>query len=165
MKNLLFYIITLWLLLWTQILTHQLSGGSFFGIPWVLTAVLFFGLARGPLVGQAFGGTIGLLLDASALGLFGLHALLFALIGYSAGMLRRQVDGVKPWTQMILVGVTSTIFVCSFIGLDHLFSRSPRPVQWTLVLQPLVQALVAPAVFFLLRRWVEFWDVFRLEEA
>jgi len=164
MKRAFFYTSTIWLLLWAQIATNQLSAGTVLGIPWVLSTVLFFGLSRGPLVGQLMGLSLGLLLDASVLGLFGLNAFLLALTGYASGMLRRQVDGVKPWTQFILTGVTAVLFVCAFAGLDHMFSRSPRPLGWGHLLHPILQALLAPLIFLLMKRWVEFWGVYRWEQ-
>src|SRR5688500_2390755 len=121
MKNAIFYIVTLWGLLWVQTATHHVAGGTLLGVPWTLSAVLFLGLTCGPWVGQLLGACLGLLLDASALSLFGLHALLFAVTGYAAGMLRRQVDGTKPWTQMILSGITAFIYGIVFTGLEHLF--------------------------------------------
>ena len=47
------------------------------------------------LTGESVGFIWGLLIDASSLGLLGLHAVLYALAGYAAGMFRRQT--IAPW--------------------------------------------------------------------
>jgi rod shape-determining protein MreD len=101
MKKFLYYSVTLMGVLWLQILCNHFLGGSWFSINGVLVAVLFFGLSRGPLVGQLMGFAWGLLMDASSLGMMGLHTLIYAVAGYSAGLLRRQLDEAKAWTQAI----------------------------------------------------------------
>ncbi len=165
MKTGLFYAVTLWLLLWLQVLTHHASGGTWLSLPWTFIAVLFLGLVRGPFIGQLFGAILGLLLDASTMSLFGLNALLYAVAGFTSGMMRRQLDGTKPWTQMIFSGLASFIYASLFVALDQLFSHSPRPIGWVLGVQPTLQACLAPVVFQVMRQWVALWDAFPMEEV
>jgi len=73
---------------------------------------------RGPLAGETIGFMWGLLVDASGLGLVGLHALLYAAAGYMAGMLRRQLDEDKIWTQAIFTVIVSVLYVVFYLILD-----------------------------------------------
>src|SRR5438128_2269023 len=81
MKRILYFVLTLWIFLWAQVVSNHYLGGTLFSVQWILLAVLHFGLIRGPWVGETMGFIWGLLVDASSLGLLGLHAMLYALAG------------------------------------------------------------------------------------
>src|SRR6266481_4483731 len=98
MKRTFYYGVTVWLFLWLQVVSNHFLGGTLVSVQWILMAVLHFGLVRGPWVGESIGFVWGLLVDASSLGLLGIHATLYALAGYAAGMFRRQLDSSKIWT-------------------------------------------------------------------
>ena len=164
MKRSLFYIITLLAVLWIQMVTNYFSGASGLSANVVLIVVLYFGLSRGPLAGETMGFFWGLLIDASSLGLLGLHAVLYAGAGFLAGVLRRQLDENKVWTQTIFTLGISFIYVILFFVLDRVFSMSPHPLSLSMAAQPFVNAVVAPVFFWLMQRWSELWDLLPLEE-
>jgi rod shape-determining protein MreD len=164
MKKSLYFTLTVILVLWVQIAGDYFFGSSGVSANIVLIAVLFFGLARGPLVGELMGFLWGLLMDASSLGLMGLHALLYASAGYLAGMLRRQLDQDKVWTQSIFTLIISVLYVVVYLILDRIFSLGPHPVSWAMGIQPISNAVIAPAVFWLLQRWTQLWDYLPQED-
>jgi len=163
-KRFLYYSLTLMGVLWLQILCNHFLGGSWVSLNGVLVAVLFFGLSRGPLVGQLMGFTWGPLMDASSLGLMGLHTLIYAAAGYAGGMLRRQLDETKAWTQAIFSFAATVVYLGLYITLYHFFSIGGVPISWRLSLQPLANAAIAPLEFWLLQRWSEAWSIFPVEQ-
>ena len=48
MKKAIFFFITMWILLWGQVVSNHFLGGTLFSVQWILIAVLHMGLVRGP---------------------------------------------------------------------------------------------------------------------
>ena len=163
MKTFFFYLITLWGLLWLQLAQTHWMGGSGLAIHMALIATLYFGLARGALAGVLLGAVWGLFLDAAVMGPLGLQAFLLAAIGYMAGIGRRQLDETKIWTQFFLTVVMTLLYTLLYVGLSRLFMADPRPFVWRLFLQPFVNAVAAPVLFWFLGWWTELWAIFPLE--
>jgi rod shape-determining protein MreD len=159
----LYYFMPLWIFLWAQVASNHFLGGTPFSIQWILLAVLHFGLARGPWVGESFGFIWGLLIDASSLGLLGLHACLYALAGYAAGMFRRQLDSSKMWTQAIFSWMASVVYFALYLVVTRFLSTSEEPFQWALLTVPILNALLAPMVFRVLEVWAQIWDMTPVE--
>lgn len=159
MKKTLYYILTLWGVLWCQVASNHFLGGTALSVHWVLVAVLYFGLSQGPIVGQGVGILWGLLIDSSSLGLVGTHSLLYAVAGYVAGMFRRQLDASKIWTQTLFSWIVSLVYWGVYGGLDRLFSAADRPISWIGIAQPFMNAALAPAIFWALARWSHLWSV------
>ena len=159
MKKALFYLVTVVGVLWIQMAGDYFVGASGFSANVVLGVVLYFGLSRGPMAGVVLGFFWGLLVDASSLGLMGLHALLYAAAGYWAGMLRRQLDEKKVWTQAIFSTGVSGVYVLFYFILDRLFSIGPHPVSGSMLAQPLINGAVAPLFFWLMLRWGQLWSM------
>ena len=159
MKKAFYFVITLWIVLWGQVVSNHFLGGTLFSVQWILIAVLHFGLARGPWEGEWVGFVWGLLVDASSLGLLGIHAILYALAGYAAGMLRRQLDSSKMWTQAIFSWMASTVYFVLYWVLERFFSVNEGAFQWAFLTVPLINAVFAPLVFRALDRWSEVWDM------
>jgi rod shape-determining protein MreD len=164
MKKTLYYISTLLVVLWIQMASDYFVGASGLSSNVVLIVVLYFGLATGPLVGESLGFIWGLLVDASSLGLIGLHALLYAAVGYLAGMLRRQLDQDKVWTQSIFTLIVSTLYLVLYLLMDRMFAMGTRPLSWAIGVQPLSNGIIAPVVFWLMQRWARLWDYLPQEE-
>lgn len=160
MKPFLFYFLTLWGILWIQMANHHYLGGLGVSVDVIFIVVLYFGLTRGPLSAQLLGFVWGLLIDAAALGTLGEYAFLLAGTGYLSGMLRRQLDESKIWTQSIFSGTISILYLMLSLGLERLFSGSHRPFSGLLWLQPLVHAVVAPFIFALMQWWCSIWALF-----
>ena len=159
MKKAIFYLLTTAGVLWIQMAGDYFVGASGFSANVVLVIVLYFGLSRGPMTGVVLGLIWGLLVDASGLGLIGLHALLFAASGYLAGMLRRQLDEKKIWTQAIFSTGVSGAFVLFYFVLDRLFSIGAHPFSVSMLAQPLINGAVAPLLFWLMLRWGQLWNM------
>ncbi|MFI5363766.1 MAG: rod shape-determining protein MreD [Elusimicrobiota bacterium] len=81
---------------------------------------------RGPVTAMLVGYVWGLFSDSLRADLFGADALLYALAGYAAGMVRRQIDLGAPeplaatvflmtWAYAILLGVLGHVFLRTFV--------------------------------------------------
>jgi rod shape-determining protein MreD len=163
MRKTLFYILTAWILLWGQVLSNHGLGGGLIAVHWVLISVLYFGLWYGPRTGESLGFVCGLLLDASSLGLLGLHAILFALAGYVAGVLRRQIDASQDWSQGIFTWMVSVVYFGLYMVLERIFGVTEQSFQWTFLTVPIVNAAMAPLVFRALRLWSQAWEMAPVE--
>ena len=159
MKRALFLFFTVWILLWGQVVSNHFLGGTIFAVQWILIAVLHFGLARGPWSGEIMGFTLGILVDASSMGLLGVHAILYSLAGYAAGMVRRQLDDSKVWTQAIFSWVASMVYFILYLVVEKFFSASEGSFQWAFVTVPVMNAIFAPVVFQALELWSQVWDM------
>jgi rod shape-determining protein MreD len=163
MKRALYYVLTLWIFLWLQVVSNHFLGGTSFSVQWILLAVLHFGLARGPWVGECLGFIWGLLVDASSLGLLGLHAVLYALAGYAAGMFRRQLDISKLWTQMIFSWMATVVYFALYLVMTRFLSAGEEPFQWGILTVPVINAVFAPVVFSALDYWAHLWEMVPVE--
>jgi rod shape-determining protein MreD len=81
---------------------------------------------RGPVPAMLVGFAWGLFSDTLRADLFGADAMLYALAGYGAGMVRRQIDLGAPeplaatvflltWAYALLLGVLGHVFMKSFL--------------------------------------------------
>jgi rod shape-determining protein MreD len=162
-KKAVYYLLTLWIFLWGQVVSNHVLGGTLFSVQWILLAILHTGLARGPWTGELIGFIWGLLMDSSSLGLLGLHAMLGTLAGYAAGMFRRQLDSSKVWTQAIFSWMVSVVYFGLYGIVTKFFSLNEGPFQWALLTVPIANALAAPIVFRLLEIWTEAWGITPME--
>jgi rod shape-determining protein MreD len=163
MKRLLFYPTTILFGLWFQVIENHFLGGSWFTVQGLLVAAVYWGLAEGPVVGSSMGFAWGLLDDASSMGLLGMHAMLFASAGYVAGMVRRQIDETKPWTQGIFTAALSLAVVVGSSVLDRIFALHPHALRGSTWLEPLWNGLAAPMLFVGFKFWSMLWDMTRKE--
>jgi len=163
MKKALYFFFTVWILVWGQVVSDHFLGGTLFAVQWVLIAVLHFGLTRGPWSGECMGFTWGILIDASSLGLLGIHAILYSLAGYAAGMFRRQLDASKMWTQAIFSWMVSMIYFALYLVVERFFSVNEGTFQWAFLTVPVMNAVFAPLVFGALDFWMEVWDMTPVE--
>ncbi len=164
MKTALFYFLTMFFALWIQMAGNYFLGAWGLSANVILIIVLYFGLVRGPMTGILMGFFWGLLVDASSLGLIGLHAFLYACAGFIAGLLRRQLDEKKMWTQAIFTLGVSVLYTMFYFILDRVFSTGPHPVSWSMAAQPLLNAAVAPLFFWMMQGWAQLWDIAPVEQ-
>lgn len=163
MKPTLYHLLTLWLLLWVQVVSNYYCGGPLFSVQWAFLATLYFGLSRGPWVGECMGFTWGLFLDAASLGSLGVNAMLYAVAGYAAGSMRRQLDASKLWTQCIFSLLASVAYYSVYFLVTRFLSSADEPLRWMYLTVPVLNALVAPVLFHALRYWSHAWDMTTLE--
>jgi rod shape-determining protein MreD len=101
---------------------------SFWGAApqFLLALTVVVAARRGPVPAMLVGFVWGLFSDTMRADLFGADALLYALAGYAAGMVRRQIDLGAPeplaatvflmtWAYAILLGILGHIFMKSFL--------------------------------------------------
>lgn len=158
MKRTLYYSLTLWILLWAEVVSHHYLGGTLFSVQWIFLATLYLGLTRGPWVAEWMGFVWGLLLDAASLGSLGVHAILFALAGYAAGSFRRQLDASKLWTQTIFSWMASVAYFAGYFLMTRFLSANEEPLRWMFLTVPVLNACAAPVVFRALSYWAQAWD-------
>lgn len=127
---------------------------SFFGLAPQLLLVLAVVAAteRGAITSMGFGFMWGLFLDIFEPRLFGSNALAMTLVGYGAGLARRQIDvaALAPMALLVIHATWGYFLLKSLLGL--VFARSFSWVGWSgFMLDPLYNCLVLPALAALWR--------------
>lgn len=124
----------------------------------LLIATIYLALIRGAMIGEMFGFFWGLSADGMSVELFGSQAFLLTLVGYISGKLNRQLDESKPWAQFVFVFLISILYFVGLYGMYHIFTEPGRRIGVTsLILHPVINALLAPIIFLILRLWVQLW--------
>ena len=157
MKKAIFYLSTLIFVLGIQLIINRYAG-HMLSVDITLISILYFGLVQGPWRAQALAFTWGLLLDAASLGVLGLHALLYAVAGFAAGTVRRQLDEDKIWTQSLFAMLTTLLFIVVYRVLERLLANGEGLWTWRTFALPVANALAAPIVFWFLNQWVDMWN-------
>jgi rod shape-determining protein MreD len=99
---------------------------------------------RGPVTAMLVGFVWGLFSDTLRADLFGADALLYALAGYGAGMVRRQIDLGAPEPLAATVFLMTWAYAIMLGVLGHVFMKSFLWVGWVSFLTaPFMNALVA----------------------
>lgn len=136
----------------------QFSWAQYFSFqdlaPNVLLVMLIgMGLMRGPFAGEVMGFAWGLSWDALSIGLFGSHAFMFTLIGYLTGLLSHKWNEGKIFTQMLLTGIASALFLFGMCGLHGIFATDQSfCLTFSIMAQPLYNMLIAPPLFWVIAR-------------
>jgi rod shape-determining protein MreD len=101
---------------------------------------------RGPVPAMLLGYAWGLFSDTLRADLFGADALLYALAGYAAGMIRRQLDLSAPEPLAVTVFLLTWAYALVLGMLGHVFLKSFLWIGWTAFLAaPFLNAFVAIA--------------------
>ena len=99
---------------------------------------------RGPVTAMLIGYAWGLFSDTLRADMFGADALLYALAGYAAGMVRRQLDlsAPEPLAATVFLMTWAYALLLGFLG--HVFLKSFVWVGWiSFLAAPFMNALVA----------------------
>lgn len=118
----------------------------------VLTVVVAARL--GPIPGMCLGFGWGLFLDVLSAQLFGANALVYTLVAYGAGAVRRQIDvvGIGPQAVTVFVMTWGALLLNAILGL--IFMRIFLFTGWKVFfLTPLYDCLLVPLVYL-------FWERF-----
>ena len=122
--------------------------------PLVIAAV---GLMVGSLPGAVFGFCVGLFVDLALVQTLGLSSLVLLVVGYWAGRLREVRDPQGPLVPMI-AGAAFTFAAEAGYSIFQFLLGVDAPVSFLLareiVATVLLNALIAPAVYALTRRWL-----------
>lgn len=132
------------------------------GVPtpqWVLLAVLALGAQGRTKTATTLGFFWGLAQDAFGVTAFGTQGWLFALAGFGAGSVSKNLNAAKWGAQETLTLIATAAVAVGIRVLSALFVDAPVGVPgWGLVtVQTLLNGLVAPAVFWVLARWADLW--------
>jgi rod shape-determining protein MreD len=131
---------------------------------WLLVAVLAVGASGRVNLAQGLGFFWGLALDLYGQTPFGSQGLLLAFCGFAAGSLSKNLNAEKMITQEALTLVASVVFIVGSLQLGEWFVPATGPHRWSLGLclaGAAMNALAAPAVFWVLRIWLELGDAWR----
>ena len=110
----------------------------------LLALTVLIAARRGPVTAMLIGFAWGLFSDTLRADLFGADALLYALAGYAAGMVRRQIDLSAPEPLAAAVFLLTWAYALAFGVLGHVFLKSFVWVGWIPFLTaPFMNALVA----------------------
>ncbi len=112
----------------------------------LLALTVLVAARRGPLAAILIGWAWGLYADVLRADLFGANALLYALAGYAAGMVRRQVDLRAIGPLATAVFLLSWAYALSLGVLGMIFSKGFVWIGWpSLLAGPIMNALAAAA--------------------
>ena len=126
---------------WSAHLSYWGAGPQF-----LLAFTVIIAAQRGPVPAMLAGFVWGLFIDAQRADLFGASALLLTLIGYGAGMVRKQIDLRAAGPMAIAVLILSWAYVLGFGLVGSVFARSFAWVGWVPALAtPPLNCLVAAA--------------------
>ena len=109
----------------------------------LLALTVLIAARRGPVAAMLIGWVWGLYVDTLRADLFGACALLYALTGYAAGMVRRQIDLSAPEPLAATVFLLTLVCALGLGVLGAVFSKSFVWVGWTPFLaDPFLNSLV-----------------------
>ncbi len=157
-----FYVLTLLLGFVFELLISRYL--SLFGVApdFLLLMVIAIGFALGPVPGEIFGFTWGLLADAVGVSMFGVHCFILTLLGYAAGKLRRRMDTERPAPQVVIACLATLVSAAMFAFIRGFLEEggSNLGVGYLLV-AVLLNGLIASSVFWLVDRWIDIWRIDR----
>jgi len=148
-----FYLFTLFLSLFLQIFLRNLLSN--FAPNFLLLLVVYIALAQGVIAGIFFGFTLGLLSDIFSLNPFGSQAFLFTLVGYLAGRQNGKIDADQPLAQVILVFLTSFVYLFGLYLFTSFFSVPEK--KFNLFPQILMNIFFTVPFFWFFRYWFKLW--------
>ena len=122
----------------------------------LLALTMLVAARRGPVPAMLIGYAWGLFSDTLRADLFGADALLYALAGYGAGVVRRQLDLGSPEPLAATVFLTTWAYALMLGFLGHVFLKSFVWVGWVSFLTaPFMNAVVAVLGAALFESWGE----------
>ena len=128
----------------------------------MLLFTIAHGFLLGPFLGETVGFGWGLISDTVGVRLFGLQMLLFTLVGYVSGRLRRRVASEKPLAQFVIAVVATVAY-----GLGARFvsgaveGESVTLALGSTVLRAALNGVLAVAVFWIVEKWAALWGLHR----
>lgn len=155
MKKIMFYLIFYVFFCLLQFFFGQFLSVSGVFPNFILIAIIYLALSRSQTGAEIMGFIFGLTWDAFSTDIFGARAILFAVIGYCAGLLNKSLDKDQAVTQLLVVFAANMFY---WIGFSLIYVIAPAgsgsytPFEITLAgsLKIIITTLVAPFVFAIL---------------
>lgn len=116
-------------------------------------AVILFAVGKGDLPGAVMGMVCGLVVDSFSLGVFGIAGVTNTLTGYAAGYISRKINILPTRRMFVFLVIMGVLDFGLWIFLAAvLFGQGiPWPLG-TLLVQPMITAVLGTAAFSLRRR-------------
>ncbi|MFH1378712.1 MAG: rod shape-determining protein MreD [bacterium] len=158
MKKNIFYVVTFLIGISLQVVVPKLFSPFGFTPQFLLILTMYIALIRGPVVGELMGFLWGLSADGISVALFGSQALLLTIIGFISGKMNKTLDESKSWAQIMFVLMLSCLYFIGLYIVYHIFAEPGRHISITsLIFHPLINALLAPVIFWFFKHWVQWW--------
>jgi rod shape-determining protein MreD len=127
----------------------------------ILIAVVYLGLSKGKLSGETMGFFLGLTWDAFSTDVFGVRAIMFAIIGYFAGMMNKSFDKDQIFTQIVVVFLASIIYWAGFSLMYYIIPEgsggyTPFVITAQTSVKLAATVIVAPIIFYILNTMRKF---------
>lgn len=114
----------------------------------IFTAALAAAIIARPAKALAYCFFFGIYLDLLGSNLFGAYALTYTLMAYGVYIMKRHLDLVSPFSQVIAALTLTVVSMLFYQGLSLTLARiNPLQLKAFLV-EPFLNALVAPLVFY-----------------
>jgi rod shape-determining protein MreD len=161
MRRPVFYFIVFWIGIVVQFGAMQHFAPYGIAPNFILVLLIFLGLMRGSFAGLIMGFLWGISWDIMSVELFGSHALLFTCLGYLAGFLSHKWNESKIISQIVITGISSVLFWVGMAVVNLVFSTAQFSFKgnYIMVLQPLYNMLIAPAVFIIGNAVVDYFTI------
>ncbi|MFQ5911941.1 MAG: rod shape-determining protein MreD [Nitrospinota bacterium] len=119
----------------------------------ILLLVVSLGLLRGKTAGMGYGWALGLLQDGLSGSLLGQNALSKGLIGFTAGVLHRNLGDLTPIIQILVVPIATLFDAAIYLGTASLLYDAPvsQKALGTLGIVVLLNTAGSPAVSWMVR--------------
>ncbi len=134
------------LALQTTLAGLTIGGGT--AVNLVLVAVVFVGLAYGPVAGLLAGSAGGLVQDALAGGVIGIGGLAKTIVGFGVGVLGAQFIVSQPVPRFVMFVSATIVHEVCFQALYALVEARTLSLRWMpLLMQAVINALVGIIAF------------------
>ena len=150
MKKILFYLTSVIIIIFVEILFSKISiFGLFF--------IIFIGLYRGSYPGCTVGFFIGLIDGVFFAATFGTLSFSYSIIGYLAGRIPKRIDEENPFNQIsviffgvVVASIINSIIEVIFTGIAGIFSIAS--ITWRIV-----PVIISPVFFLIFKKWWLLW--------
>ncbi len=160
MKRNLYFFMTLTIGIFIQIFFNRYLSLFDVGPNVLLMLVVAHGFIRGSLMGETLGFSWGLISDSMGVELFGTQALILTLAGYLAGKFRRRVASERPPAQVMIALFSTILYGLGSVLVRHFFEEGiRRSFLMPMILGMLFNILIVTAVFWVLERWINIWNL------
>jgi len=114
----------------------------------IFIAALSAAIIARPVKALAYGFFFGIALDLLGSNLFGGYALTYTLMAYGVYIMKRHLDLVSPFSQVIAALTLTVLSMLFYQGLSLTLARI-NPLQLkAFLIEPFLNAILAPIVFY-----------------